>query len=133
MQFDPVIFNKRRRRWLSLTSLIDVVFLLLIFFMLTTSFSHQRMMALDVPAQQSEGKGSWQGGALIRIQRSGQIDINGRPVPLDQVALQAQRLLQRRADTRFIVRPESGLNLQEVVRVMDQLRAGGAITVSLVR
>jgi biopolymer transport protein ExbD len=41
--------------------------------------------------------------------------------------------LQKRPDTRFIVRPDSGLPLQEVVQVMDRLREGGATKVTLVR
>ncbi len=132
MHFKPVSL-KSRRRWLSLTSLIDVVFLLLIFFMLTTSFSHQRMMELDVPTSQGKGKNAWQGGALIRVHQAGRIDFNGKPVPLAEIPTRARTLLDKRPDSRFIVRPDPGLSLQETVRVMDRLREGGAETVSLVR
>ena len=122
-----------RRQWLSLTSLIDVVFLLLIFFMLTTSFSQQRMMALNIPAQKGEGGSSWQGGSLVRVHAGGRIDLNGRAAHLSEVAERTRQSLIKMPQTRFIVRPDAGLPLQEVIQVMDQLRAGGADQVSLVR
>ncbi len=132
MQFEPVGL-KTRRRWLSLTSLIDVVFLLLIFFMLTTSFSQQRMLDLDMPATQGKGTSAWQGGSLVRVHTNSRVDFNGLPVQIDQVAERTRLLLQKRPQTRFIVRPDAGLPLQQVVSVMDQLRSGGAERVTLVR
>lgn len=132
MQFEPVGL-RTRRRWLSLTSLIDVVFLLLIFFMLTTSFSQQRMLDLDMPASQGKGKSAWQGGSLVRVHADSRVDFNGMPFHIDQIADKTRQLLEKRPQTRFIVRPDAGLPLQQVVVVMDQLRSGGAGKVTLVR
>jgi biopolymer transport protein ExbD len=132
VQFGPVGL-RTRRRWLSLTSLIDVVFLLLIFFMLTTSFSQQRMLDLDMPASQGKGRSAWQGGALVRVHADSLVDFNGLPLAVSEVSEKTRLLLQRRPQIRFIVRPDAGLPLQEVVSVMDQLRSGGAQRVSLVR
>lgn len=132
MQFESSGYQSKRR-WLSLTSLIDVVFLLLIFFMLTTSFSQQRKLSLDIPAEKGEGKSAWQGASLVRVHPGGDIDINGRHIELSLVAQKASQLLQKRPETRFIVRPDADLPLQQVVLVMDQLRTGGATLVSLIR
>ncbi len=132
MQFDAVGYQSKRR-WLSLTSLIDIVFLLLIFFMLTTSFSQQRKMSLDIPAEKGEGNSAWQGAALVRVHDGGRVDFNGRQVDASKLAAKANQLLQKRPDSRFIVRPDANLPLQQVVAVMDQLRTGGATLVSLIR
>ncbi len=132
MHFEPVGL-KTRRRWLSLTSLIDVVFLLLIFFMLTTSFSQQRMLDLDMPAAQGKGKSAWQGGSLVRVHSGARVDFNGHPLAVGEVADKTRKLLSLRPDARFIVRPDTGLPLQQVVSVMDELRNGGATRVTLVR
>lgn len=132
MQFEPVGL-RNRRRWLSLTSLIDVVFLLLIFFMLTTSFTQQRVLDLDMPASKGKGESAWQGGSLVRVHANGQVDFNGRPLSLEQIEARTRLLLEKRPETRFIVRSDAGLPLQEVIQVMDQLRSGGADRVTLVR
>lgn len=132
MQFDAAGYVPKRR-WLSLTSLIDIVFLLLIFFMLTTSFSQQRKLSLDIPAEKGEGSSAWQGASLVRIHKGGKIDFNGRQVDAEQLAAKANQLLQKRPNSRFIVRPDAELPLQQVVLVMDQLRTGGANLVSLIR
>lgn len=43
------LYIKPRRRGVGLTSLVDVVFILLLFFMLTSSFTRQQQLSLDVP------------------------------------------------------------------------------------
>ncbi|HIJ22682.1 MAG: biopolymer transporter ExbD [Gammaproteobacteria bacterium] len=132
MQFQKT-GTRSKRRWLSLTSLIDVVFLLLIFFMLTTSFSQQRMMSLDIPANKGKGQSAWQGGSLVRVHSNGELDLNGKTVKLSELSMKTNQHLLKRPDARFIVRPDPGLRLQEVIAVMDQLRVGGAEMVSLIR
>lgn len=132
MQFESLA-RTSRRRWLSLTSLIDVVFLLLIFFMLTTSFSQQRTLSLDIPAEKGKGSNAWQGSSLVRVHGQGVVDFNGRRVQKEEIAQRTAQLLEKRPQTRFIVRPDAGLPLQQVVSVMDQLREGGASVVSLIR
>ncbi len=132
MQFGAAGYQSKRR-WLSLTSLIDVVFLLLIFFMLTTNFSQQRKFSLDIPAEKGEGKSAWHDATLVRIHEDGIVDFNGRHVIASNISSKVTQLLQDRPTIRFIVRPDSNIPLQQVVQVMDQLRAGGASLVSLIR
>ena len=136
MHFDPV-GRGERRRWLSLTSLVDVVFLLLIFFMLTTSFSQQRNITLDVPGSSSEDstrtKSAWVGSMLVRVRSGGEIEFGRERVMLESISGKVITLIVDAPDMRFIVRPDVGIPLQDVVLVLDQLRSGGAAQVSLIR
>ena len=81
--------RRRRRSLISLTPLIDVVFILLIFFMLASSFSTDQAIQLAMP-----GAGTTEGalpGSLVRVKRDG-LDLNGEPLTLDELYLRVRRL-----------------------------------------
>ncbi|MBB4303202.1 biopolymer transport protein ExbD [Rhodobium orientis] len=73
-----------RRRPIGITSLIDVIFLLLLFFMLASSFS--RYQALPVSAGVSGAGSSASRPQLLRVHDAIRIDLNGAPVTLDELA-----------------------------------------------
>ena len=56
IQVDSLSGNARRARPISLTALIDVVFILLMFFMLTSSFSQWQMLDLLVPTSNEQAE-----------------------------------------------------------------------------
>ena len=124
----------RRRRAnkpdVDISPLIDVVFILLIFFMLASSFSTEEAIELSMP-----GSGAAEGalpGSLVRIKRDG-LDLNGEPLTLDELQLRARRLARAPGGRLFLVQPDRGVPLQRLVVVLDALDRAGASNVSLVR
>ena len=83
-------FRQLRRPEVSinLTPLIDVVFLLLIFFMVSTSFSELTQLVVDLP--EAEGMpASAEAAMLLSIYATGNMTLNGAPVPNDTLGLSA--------------------------------------------
>ena len=83
-------FRQLRRPEVSinLTPLIDVVFLLLIFFMVSTSFSELTQLVVDLP--EAEGMpASAEAAMLLSIDATGNMALNGAPVPNDTLGLSA--------------------------------------------
>ena len=83
-------FRQLRRPEVSinLTPLIDVVFLLLIFFMVSTSFSELTQLVVDLP--EAEGMpASAEAAMLLSIDATGPLTLNGAPVPSDTLGLSA--------------------------------------------
>ena len=83
-------FRQLRRPEVSinLTPLIDVVFLLLIFFMVSTSFSELTKLVVDLP--EAEGMpASAEAAMLLSIDATGNMTLNGAPVPNDTLGLSA--------------------------------------------
>lgn len=122
--------RRRRRSLISLTPLIDVVFILLIFFMLASSFSTQEAIELSTP-----GSGAAEGampGSLVRVKREG-LDLNGEPLTLDELQMRARQLALAPGGRLFLVQPDRGVPLQRLVAVLDVLDRSGASNVSLVR
>lgn len=76
MRFEP----RQKRAAIGLTSLIDVIFLLLLFFMLASSFSRYQQLSVSSAAA---GTGAGARPALLRLHGDGKMDLNGVPVDAD--------------------------------------------------
>ena len=75
-----------RRRRPSLTPMIDVVFLLLIFFMLVARFGVDKVIDINLPS--ALGQSSQYEGAprLVEIKSGNIVSLNGTQIPLDQLS-----------------------------------------------
>ena len=123
--------NRGRRPLISLTPLIDVVFILLVFFMLASSFLDWRAIALDAPATAAAGA-SMEGALLVEVRPDG-LRLGGENVSLDALVQRAAALLEKKPERRVLIRPDAGVDVQRVVAVLDRLAAAGVGNLSLVR
>jgi len=121
-----------RRNLISLTPLIDVVFILLVFFMLASSFLDWRAIDLKTPAEARTASQD-KTPVVIAISSGGELSLNGAPVSRDGLTAAVQRALQGGSTKSVLVRPEPGVPVQTAVTVLDQVSRAGAPNVSLVR
>lgn len=121
----------RRRALISLTPLIDVVFILLVFFMLASSFLDWRAITLDAPAGAAAGS-SAEGALLVEVRPDG-LRLSGETVSLDALAARVAERVAATPDHRVVVKPAPGVALQDTVGVLDRLAAAGAADLTLVR
>lgn len=119
----------RRRRLISLTPLIDVVFILLLFFMLASSYLDWRTIQLNA----STATGSTSEAALLVEIRDGGLRLSGEAVTRNDLAMRLAERLERKPDQRVLVRPEDGVSLQDAVTVLDLIAAAGVSDLSLIR
>lgn len=110
----------RPRRRPNLTPMIDVVFLLLVFFMLVSRFGVDRVLPLGVAGA---GDG-WSGPPRLVDVAPGGLALNGVPVAPDALAAALAPLMQGPGDP-ILLRPREAADLQALVRVMDLLQAAG--------
>ena len=121
----------RQRRLISLTPLIDVVFILLLFFMLASSYLDWRTIHLNVPASTAMGPTA-EAALLVEIRDSG-LRLSGEAVTPNDLAMRLAERLERKPDQRVLVSPEDGVSLQDAVTVLDLISAAGVSDVSLIR
>ena len=121
----------RRRPLISLTPLIDVVFILLVFFMLASSFLDWRAIDLDAPVR-AAGKASSEGALLVEIRPDG-LRLSAEPLSLDVLARRVGERLAVKPEQRVLIKPSKGIPLQRTVDVLDRLKAVGVSDMSLIR
>lgn len=120
----------RRRTTISLTPLIDVVFILLVFFMLASSFLDWRAIDLNAPAPAGAGP-SIEGAMLVEVRPDG-LRFAGAPTGLDDIEATVVQRLSERPQLRVLVKPAPGVPLQRAVAVLDRLAAAGVRELSLI-
>ncbi|SCY08101.1 ExbD/TolR family protein [Paracoccus tibetensis] len=120
---------RRRARRMSLTPMIDVVFLLLIFFMLASRFGMDAVLPI---AGGAEGAASdWQGAPRLVDIAPAELTLNGAVIAPEALPLALAPLLPE-ASSPVILRPRAGADLQRLVDVMDLLTAAGLTNLILI-
>lgn len=121
--------HTRRASLISLTPLIDVVFILLLFFMLAFSLSNDHQIVLDTPAA-SHGQTSVTGSLLVDVRIDG-VRYAGHYLPLGQLVQRVASARIGHPDRRVLVRSDNGVTLQDTVRVLDALSNAGITHISM--
>lgn len=110
----------RLRRRPSLTPMVDVVFLLLVFFMLAARFGADQAIPLRI----GTGAGEWAGPPrLVDVLPDGQ-RLNGVTVTPEALVSALAGLVDAPSDP-VVLRPRDGAPLQRLVDVMETLSAAG--------
>jgi len=119
----------RRKHAIGLTPLIDVVFILLIFFMLATSLVDWRGIGLatgSTPAKPGQTP-----PAVIRLAEDGGLYLNGERMRLTVLAERLRARLSSGEISAAILRPDAPVTLGPAVRTLDALAGAGVQNLSL--
>lgn len=115
---------------INLTPMLDVVFIMLIFFVVTTSFVKESGVEINRPsaetAQQQE-----QANILIAIRPNGEIWIEGRSVDVRSVRANIERLRAEFPEGQVVIQGDRAAQIGLLVRVMDQVRLAGITNVAI--
>ena len=114
----------RRRAVINITSLIDVIFMLLLFFMITSTFLEQPGIKLELPAAKAEAVGEPQ-EYVLTVDRQGALFLNRRPLDLESLEGAIREALPRMKDSALVLKADQGVTHGLVVRVMDLAKRGG--------
>ncbi len=117
-------FRKQRKEMvqLNLTPLIDVVFLLLIFFMVSTSFTRENQLQINLPEASAEEVSSVTHGLTLTIQENGTYALNGRVLSSNSIDIIKEALLEEsrgEVDQSLLLVADANATHQSVVRAMD--------------
>jgi len=115
---------------INMAPLIDMTFLLLIFFIVTTSFVKETGLEVHRPSAKS-AESRDKTPILIGISRTGSIYMDNRPIDIRSVRAQVERSLADTPDNGVIVVADKESNTGIVVEVIDQCRLAGAKAVSI--
>jgi len=112
------------RRGPDLTPLIDMVFILLVFFLLTSIFVYPRV---DVNLPESESGIIEEAEALtVAVLADGGIEVNGRAVTVAELPPLLSALFSERKDNSLVIQADRSIDFGRVVTVMDLAKQAGA-------
>jgi biopolymer transport protein ExbD len=117
----------RRKNMISLTPLIDVVFILLLFFMLSSTFT--RWYQVDLPTPTVSETQTPDITVLTLLSNNGDIETGKQTLSFNDVNA-LQQFITSKADAVLVLNAAKGVTVQTVITTLDNLKQAGANRVS---
>ncbi len=118
---------------INITPLIDVVFLLLIFFMVSTTFERESEIKLVLPEASEEQLEAREDIILVSIDANEQVYVGDKPLANSKISTISTALKEQAAklaDAPVVIRADAGVSHQAVIKVMDAARQSGLVNIT---
>jgi biopolymer transport protein ExbD len=123
-----LVHRKKRSRYTvtaPLTALIDIVFLLLIYFLLTTNFMVDEGIKIKLPQARAAAPQTEE-TITVYVDQQGRAFIGTEEVPIARLFDRLKEMIGNREDTLVVIRADRAVVLNKAVKVMDIAKAAGA-------
>jgi biopolymer transport protein ExbD len=126
-------FRRKRREDVrpDLTPMIDVVFLLLIFFMISTTFVETSGLSIKLPDADARPIDREPKELRVQVNRQGDIFIKEKRYTLDQFEQHIEQFRDRAEEMTFILLADESSRHGQVVTIMDMARARGFLKLAI--
>jgi len=113
-----------------MTPMLDIVFILLIFFIVTTSFVREESLLVNKP---KNGKNTPNNDPtmLVRVDENGRITFNGKDVDIERLEARIENFLAKNQTNSVILIPAYDAKYDKVVAVIDKVKLFDNLTVSI--
>ncbi|MFP6656876.1 MAG: biopolymer transporter ExbD [Pirellulales bacterium] len=120
----PLKTHSDEQPTLNLTPMIDIVFLLIIFFMVGTKFSElERKIGLQVPSVSSNGTlSSEPEKRVVNVYRDGRIELDDQPVSLQQLTQNLTAAREQYSRLGVLIRGDADSRHQAVINVLNSCK-----------
>jgi biopolymer transport protein ExbD len=124
--------SKREGRsvFVNVTSFIDVLFVLLLFFMVSTTFVSQPAMNLDLPKAQ-HSQTTRQPSIVIYVREDGAVYLNDELVDVGLLEQSLATRLASSADKSVVLEADSRVSHGRVIEVLDVIKGAGAVKLTI--
>lgn len=116
--------KKKRKVLINITPLIDVLFLLLIFFMISSTFLEQPGIKLELPFADSAAVVE-QKDYILFVDKDGKLFMNNKMIPMEELESKIKSALPEMKDKSLVLKADQKVSHGIVVQVMDTAKRSG--------
>ena len=116
---------------IDLTPMLDVVFIMLIFFIVTATFVKEIGSDVNSPDKNQNVKDADKQSIVVQITNRDRIRIRGRDIDFRAVRANIERLHAENPDAPVVVQPHPDSTTETMIHVMDSARQAGVYAVSI--
>lgn len=113
------------------SSMADIAFLLLVFFLITTTISMDKGIGLVLPAIGEELEVNPKNLAKVLVNATGQVLLDDEPILMNQLRGKVRTMLSRNSKLIISVKTSPQTKHQTYLDVLDQLKMAGATRISI--
>lgn len=123
--------RSERQPKLMIIPMIDIIFFLLVFFMMSTLYMvDQQTIAVNLP-QAAAAQSDKPRSVAIAVTKAGQVLFEQEEIPLELLQKRVQLEMAKQSDLVFILRSDKAAEYGTVVAVLDELKLAGAQRVAI--
>ncbi|HCR28871.1 MAG TPA: biopolymer transporter ExbD [Opitutae bacterium] len=126
-----LLARRRSKASINIIPLMDVLTILIFFFLVSMQFKEMTTLNLTLPKIESAGSNEFPERILIGIDEEGQIFLENQPVPLSELEAVLSRVSEVSNDVPVLVKAHNLTPLQTVTDVMDACRLNGLSKIRL--
>ncbi len=123
--------KKREDVRIELTSMVDVVFLLLIFFMISTTFVESQGIDVKLPTANAKNIQKTPDEVKVYLEKSGRIHLDDHLISLSDLEAHLASYAERASTTTFVILADKKALHGIVVEIMDAARAAGFLKLAI--
>jgi biopolymer transport protein ExbD len=129
-QLSNILQEQEEAEEINMTPMLDVVFILLIFFIVTASFVKEAGIEVNRPEAATAVKKE-RANILVAISDKGEIWINKRRIDIRAVQANIERLKAENPQGTVVIQADKKSTTDTLVKVMDAARSAGVFDVSI--
>ena len=117
---------------INITPLIDIVFLLLVFFMLATSFIQKSTIEVNLDSSESIQIESKKNTMVIILNEKGFIYLNNKKIDIDNIRGKIINSIKNDSKKTILIKSNKKIPVQNVIRLIEEVRLAGTDNIKLV-
>jgi biopolymer transport protein ExbD len=126
----PLKLNQEEAPTINLTSMIDILFLLIIFFMVGTRFTeNESNIQINLPKVAPNGAMlTSPSSKIVFIKPDGSIQLDGQVVSAEELTARLAQAVRNYPDTSVEIKPDGNVTMQQAANAISAVRSSGAQT-----
>ena len=117
--------RKSRKVTINIVPLVDVLIVLIFFFLMTMQFRNISTLNLTLPKIETAGQNRFDRNIIIEIAKDGVFLVNGQPMEMDQLDPSLRALKPLSEDITVLIRADEESLLKYLTDIMDTCRKNG--------
>ena len=117
---------------INITPLIDIVFLLLVFFMLATSFIQKSTIEVNLSSGETVQIENQKNNVILILNKKGQVYLNNKLIKVTNIRNEINNIVKKNPKYRILIKSHKKVPVQKVIRLIEEVRLAGTDNIKLV-
>ena len=117
---------------INITPLIDIVFLLLIFFMLATSFIQKSTIEVNLSSGKTVEIENQKNTVVLILNKKGQVYLNKKLINISNIRNEITNIIEKNPKYKILIKSHKKIAVQKVIRLIEEVRLAGTDNIKLI-
>ena len=117
---------------INITPLIDIVFLLLVFFMLATSFIQKSTIEVNLSSGETVQIENQKNNVVLILNKTGKIYLNNKLISISNIKNEIIKIINNKPEHKILIKSHKKIAVQKVIRLIEEVRLAGTDNIKLV-